>query len=191
VDIPFQHASRRILSRMRRGKSGSAVREAIAKLRAAIPNLTLRTSLIVGFPGETDDDFRELLDFVEEAEFDRLGIFKYSIEAGTAAARMDGQVPEDVKEARWQEMMELQAEISRKKNEALIGTVSRVMIDSLDGNDGMPVGRSQAHAPEVDGVVYVERRPSDAQREIRLGDFIDVRMTQALDYDLIGEITHG
>jgi len=191
MDIPFQHVSRRVLNRMRRGKSGSAVREAIVKLRQAIPNLTLRTSLIVGFPGETDDDFRELVDFVEEARFDRLGIFKYSTEDGTAAARMDGRVTEDVKEQRWQELMELQAEISRKKNEALIGAVSRVMIDSLDGKEGMLVGRTQAHAPEVDGVVFIEHRPADGQREIRPGDFIDVTITQAQDYDLIGEITHG
>ena len=191
VDIPFQHVSRRILNRMRRGKSGSAVREAITKLRDAIPAITLRTSLIVGFPGETDDDFRELLDFVEEARFDRLGVFKYSKEDGTAAARMDQQVPEEVKEQRWQELMELQAEISRKKNEALIGQVSRVMIESLDAKEGMLAGRTQAHAPEVDGVVYIERRPADARREIRPGDFVDVKMTQALDYDLMGEITHA
>jgi ribosomal protein S12 methylthiotransferase len=186
IDIPFQHASRRVLTRMRRGKSGSAVREAIAKLRGAIPGITLRTSMIVGFPGETEEDFRELLDFVEEAEFERLGVFKYSTEEGTAAALMERQVSEDVKERRWQELMELQAEISRKKNEALIGTVSRVIIESLDAGSGMHLGRTQAHAPEVDGVVYVT-----GKGEIRPGDFVNVKMTRAQDYDLIGEITHG
>lgn len=186
IDIPFQHASRRVLTRMRRGKSGSAVREAIAKLRGAIPGITLRTSMIVGFPGETEEDFRELLDFVEEAEFERLGVFKYSIEEGTAAAMMERQVSEDVKERRWQELMELQAEISRKKNEALIGTVSRVIIESFDAGSGMHLGRTQAHAPEVDGAVYVT-----GKGDIRPGDFVNVKITQAQDYDLIGEITHG
>jgi ribosomal protein S12 methylthiotransferase len=186
IDIPFQHVSRRILTRMRRGKSGSAVREAIAKLRGAIPGITLRTSMIVGFPGETEEDFRELLDFVEEAEFERLGVFKYSTEEGTTAALMERQIPEDVKERRWQELMELQAEISRKKNEALIGTVSRVIIESLDGGSGMHLGRTQAHAPEVDGAVYVTDKG-----DIRPGDFVNVKITQAQDYDLIGEITHG
>ena len=186
IDIPFQHASRRVLTRMRRGKSGSAVREAIARLRGAIPGITLRTSMIVGFPGETEDDFRELLDFVEEAEFERLGVFKYSTEEGTAAALMERQISEGVKERRWQEVMELQAEISRKKNEALIGTVSRVIIESLDAGSGMHLGRTQAHAPEVDGVVYVT-----GKGEIRPGDFVNVKITQAQDYDLIGEITHG
>jgi len=186
IDIPFQHASRRVLTRMRRGKSGSAVREAIAKLRGAIPGITLRTSMIVGFPGETEEDFRELLDFVEEAEFERLGVFKYSTEEGTAAALMERQVSEDVKERRWQELMELQAEISRKKNEALIGTVSRVIIESLDAGSGRHLGRTQAHAPEVDGAVYVT-----GKGYIRPGDFVNVKITQAQDYDLIGEITHG
>jgi ribosomal protein S12 methylthiotransferase len=187
VDIPLQHATRRMLMKMRRGKSGSAVRDAVAKLRARIPGVTLRTSLIVGFPGETDDDFRELLDFVEESEFDRLGVFKYSVEEGTAAAAMDGGVPEAVKEARWQEVMDLQADISRKKNQALIGMVQRVMIDSLVSDGGMPQGRTQGHAPEVDGAVYIAGEP----RGVRAGDFVEVKITEASDYDLTGEIIHG
>jgi ribosomal protein S12 methylthiotransferase len=187
VDIPLQHASRRMLMKMRRGKSGSAVREAVAKLRAQIPGITLRTSLIVGFPGETDEDFRELLDFVEESEFERLGVFKYSFEEGTTAATMAGQVAEKVKEARWQELMELQAEISRKKNEALIGVTQRVIIDSLASESGLPQGRTQGHAPEVDGAVYIAGEP----RGIRAGDFVEVKITEASDYDLTGEIIHG
>jgi ribosomal protein S12 methylthiotransferase len=187
IDIPFQHASRRMLMKMRRGKSGSAVREAIEKLRGAIPGVTLRTSLIVGFPGETDDDFRELLDFVEESEFDRLGVFKYSIEEGTPAAAMDGQVPQEIKEARWQEVMDIQAEISRKKNQGLIGMIQRVMIDGLESDQGMPHGRTQGHAPEVDGAVYI----ADSRRGLRPGDFVDVTITEASDYDLTGEITNA
>ncbi|HET9551182.1 MAG TPA: 30S ribosomal protein S12 methylthiotransferase RimO, partial [Candidatus Binatia bacterium] len=125
MDIPFQHSSKWVLQRMRRGKSGSAVREAVSKLRQSIPGLTLRTSLIVGFPDESEADFAELLQFVEEAEFERLGVFKYSEEEGTAAALMPGKVSEQDKERRWQEVMDLQSTISRKKNEALIGSIQR------------------------------------------------------------------
>ena len=188
-DIPFQHISRSLLQRMRRGKSGSAVREAVQELRQAIPGLTLRTSLIVGFPGETEADFEELLDFVEETQFDRLGVFKYSEEEGTAAAKLDGKVSEEDKERRWQELMEIQAVISRKKNEALIGSIQRVMIDGTDEDSGKLAGRTQAHAPEVDGFVYVAG--CDAQGNLpSSGDVIDVRITGALDYDLISEILH-
>jgi len=188
IDIPFQHISQSILQRMRRGKSGSSVREATQKLRKFIPGLTLRTSLIVGFPGETDTDFSELLDFVEEAEFERLGVFKYSPEEGTAAARMGSQVSEQVKERRWQEVMDLQSVISRKKNEGLIGTIQRVMIDDVALNSERVTGRTQGHAPEVDGVVFVESDDSRPKRvPVRPGDMIDVKITGALDYDLISE----
>ena len=188
IDIPFQHISQSILQRMRRGKSGSSVREATQKLRKFIPGLTLRTSLIVGFPGETDTDFSELLDFVEEAEFERLGGFKYSPEEGTAAARMGAQVSEQVKERRWQEVMDLQSVISRKKNEGLIGTIQRVMIDDVALNSERVTGRTQGHAPEVDGVVFVESDDSRPKRvPVRPGDMIDVKITGALDYDLISE----
>ena len=191
IDIPFQHVATRILGRMRRGKSGSAVRQAMDKLRRAIPGVTLRTSLIVGFPGETADDFRELLDFVEQAEFERLGVFKYSREEGTAAALMEEQVAEQEKERRWQELMELQAGICRRKNQALIGAVERVMIDGRDLDSGALSGRTQAHAPEVDGVVYIRHGSAgNGQKELRPGDFAQIKITQALDYDLIGEI-HG
>jgi len=191
LDIPFQHVSRSVLQRMRRGKSGSAVREAVQALREAIPEVTLRTSLIVGFPGESEADFAALLDFVEETQFDRLGVFKYSEEEGTAAAKLGGKVSEEDKEKRWQELMEGQAVIARKKNEALIGSIQRVIIDSTDRNSGKLAGRTQAHAPEVDGFVYVEG--CDAQRRGNLprsGELIDVKITGALDYDLISEILH-
>jgi ribosomal protein S12 methylthiotransferase len=191
VDIPFQHVSRTVLQRMRRGKSGSEVRQAVEKLRGAIPGLTLRTSLIVGFPGETDDDFTELLDFVEETQFERLGVFKYSEEEGTAAARMGIRVPEEEKERRWQELMDLQSSISRKKNEALIGTIQRVMIDGVDHESDKLTGRTQAHAPEVDGVVYIESRGSDDKLITLPGDIIDIKIIDALDYDLIGEKLHA
>ena len=189
IDIPFQHISRRLLQRMRRGRSGSAVRETVEKLRDAIPALTLRTSLIVGFPGETDEDFETLLDFVEETQFDRLGVFKYSAEEGTAAADMDGKVSEEEKERRWQEVMDLQATISQKKNKALIGTIDRVMIENTDSDSGKLAGRTQAHAPEVDGVVFIDGASVSPPPEP--GDIVDVKITGALEYDLIGEILHA
>jgi ribosomal protein S12 methylthiotransferase len=192
IDIPFQHVSQSLLRRMRRGKSGSEVRQAVEKLRTAIPELTLRTSLIVGFPGETEADFEELLDFVEEAQFERLGVFKYSEEEGTAAARMPQTASEEEKERRWQEIMDLQATISRKKNEALIGTIQRVMIDEVDRESDRASGRTQVHAPEVDGMVYVEGRAAfDEIKKLCGGDMIDVRIIEALDYDLIGEKLHA
>jgi ribosomal protein S12 methylthiotransferase len=187
IDIPFQHVSARILKDMRRGKSGSAVHTAVEKLRESISDLTLRTSLIVGFPGETEEDFQALLDFVEETRFERLGAFKYSIEEGTAAASLADHVEEDEKERRWQEVMDLQAIISRAKNEALIGSIQRVMIDGVD-DTGQLIGRTQGHAPEVDGAVYLQNAVTSAPIALRSGDFANVRITQALEYDLIGEI---
>lgn len=188
IDIPFQHVSRRLLQCMRRGKSGGAVRETVATLRSAIPGLTLRTSLIVGFPGETERDFQELLDFVEEARFERLGVFKYSREEGTAAAQMAGAVSEQEKERRWQEVMDLQSRISRKKNEALIGTIQRVIIDGLDSESGKLIGRTQAQAPEVDGAVYIDGWTLGSKTApSHLGSMVNVRISGALDYDLIGE----
>ncbi|HEX6176103.1 MAG TPA: 30S ribosomal protein S12 methylthiotransferase RimO [Candidatus Binatia bacterium] len=183
IDIPFQHVSAGILKKMRRGKSGSAVQAAVEQLREAIPGLTLRTSLIVGFPGETEEDFQALLDFVEKTRFERLGVFKYSIEEGTAAASLADHVDDEEKERRWQEVMDLQASISRTKNEALIGSIQRVMIDGTD-ETGQSIGRTQGHAPEVDGVVYLQNPV------VKSGDFADVKITEALEYDLIGEIQH-
>ncbi|HEU5463184.1 MAG TPA: 30S ribosomal protein S12 methylthiotransferase RimO [Candidatus Binatia bacterium] len=188
IDIPLQHVSKPVLQRMRRGKSGSAVRETVARLRAGIPQLTLRTSLIVGFPGETDDDFAALLDFVEETRFERLGVFKYSDEEGTTAARLSEQVPDTEKERRWQELMELQSGISRKKNEALIGSMQRVIIDEFDFESNKLSGRTQSHAPEVDGCVWIE---NSSKTVLQPGDMVDVKIVQALDYDLIGEIPHA
>jgi ribosomal protein S12 methylthiotransferase len=190
IDIPLQHVSRTILQRMRRGKSGSAVRETVEKLRAAIPGLTLRTSLIVGFPGETDADFKELLDFVEQVRFERLGVFKYSDEEGTAAARLEEKLPADEIERRWQEVMDLQAEISRIKNEALIGTIQRAMMCGVDSETQQLYGRTQAHAPEVDGVVFITGTKVNDNGKLSPGTMAAVNITQALDYDLIGEITH-
>jgi ribosomal protein S12 methylthiotransferase len=190
LDIPFQHISRAILQRMRRGKSGSAVRETVQKLRAAIPGLTLRTSLIVGFPGETETDFEELLEFIEETRFERLGVFKYSDEEGTAAVKLENKLSAEEIERRWQEVMDLQAEISRKKNQALIGTIQRVMMCGADTETQQLHARTQAHAPEVDGVVYITGGDVNGYSDPSPGTMADVKITQALEYDLIGEITH-
>ena len=192
IDIPFQHINRGILQRMRRGKSGSAVWDTIKRLRDQIPGLTLRTSLIVGFPGETKAEFNELLDFVEQAEFDRLGVFKYSSEEGTAAAALAGKVSEEEMETRWQEVMHLQATISRRKNEALIDRTQQVMIDGFDCDAQQFYGRTQAHAPDVDGLVYVRVPKENGQRSnYRPGEILSVRITGADDYDLTSEIFYG
>lgn len=191
IDIPFQHINHRLLQRMRRGKSGSAVREAVAKLRQAIPGLTLRTSIIVGFPGETDAEFAELLDFVEATEFDRLGVFKYSEEEGTSAAKLDGKVSEEEKENRWQEVMDVQAAVARNKNQALIGTIQRVMIDGADAETNQYTGRTEGHAPEVDGVVYIDNDNFEASEPPIAGTMLDIKIIGASDYDLIGETSHG
>jgi ribosomal protein S12 methylthiotransferase len=191
IDIPFQHINARVLRSMRRGKSGSAVREAVQKLRAAIPDVTLRTSLIVGFPGETNDEFKELLDFVEETSFERLGVFKYSDEEGTGAAGLGKKIDPEEIERRWQEVMDLQSLISRKKNEALIGTVQRVMIDAIDDDSGKLTGRTQAHAPEVDGVIFLEETDTGNPSSPQPGEMIDVVIAGALDYDLIGKTLNG
>jgi len=191
VDIPFQHINQRLLQRMRRGKSGSAVRQTIEKLRQVIPGLTLRTSIIVGFPGETDVEFAELLDFVETAKFDRLGVFKYSEEEGTNAVKLGGKVSEEEKEDRWQQVMDIQAVVSLKKNQALIGTIQSVMIDGADPDSGRYTGRTEAHAPEVDGVVYIDEENFKGGEPPHGGDMLIVKITGASDYDLIGETLHG
>jgi ribosomal protein S12 methylthiotransferase len=192
IDIPFQHINRSILQRMRRGKSGSAVWETIKRLRKHIPGVTLRTSLIVGFPGETEAAFGELLDFVEEAGFDRLGFFKYSDEEGTAAGSLSDKIPEAEIERRWQELMELQATISRRKNEALIGTIQQVMIEGIDSDVEQFYGRTQAHAPDVDGFVYVQIPGHNGEvSNCRPGEIVNVRITNAQDYDLVGEISYA
>jgi ribosomal protein S12 methylthiotransferase len=132
------------------------------------------------------------LKFVEETQFERLGVFKYSEEDGTAAARMDGKVSDEEKERRWQEVMDLQSTISQKKNQALIGSIQRVMIEELDSEAGKLVGRTQAHAPEIDGFVYLEGLAGNTRAmPTRPGDLVSCRITGALEYDLMGEIIHA
>ena len=199
IDLPIQHSSDRILKRMARKTNQAELRERIARLRKEIPDITLRTTLITGFPGETEEYFKELYNFVDEMEFDRLGVFTYSAEEGTPAAEMEGQVAEEVKIARRNEIMELQQEISAEKAEGRIGKVYEVLVegtvpvDSVNGEafasimevneDGKKVyiGRTYMDAPDVDGQVFFE-----SDYEIMSGELVEVEIIASDEYDLFG-----
>lgn len=181
VDMPLQHSADAVLKRMRRPGRQRDARELIAKIRSRIPDVALRTSLIVGFPGETEEDFQNLKQFVQDVKFDRLGVFTYSLEEDTPAARLPDQVPEDVKERRANELMELQREIAKERNGMRIGQVLDVLIERYDGRNDVYIGRSQFDAPEIDGEVFVSGYKGN------IGDVIKVRITHSFDYDLSGE----
>ncbi|MEG0687184.1 MAG: 30S ribosomal protein S12 methylthiotransferase RimO [Hungatella sp.] len=183
LDLPIQHASDQILKRMGRKTNQQQLRQTIAKLRTAIPDIALRTTLISGFPGETEEDHELLMDFVDEMEFERLGVFAYSAEEDTPAAAFPDQIPEDLKEERRDEIMELQQEISFEKSESMIGRVLEVMIEGEVTDEAAYVGRTYMDAPNVDGFIFIH---TDAQW--MSGDFVKVKVTGALEYDLIGEI---
>ena len=185
LDLPIQHASDRILKRMGRRTTQKELREIVDKLRREIPDIILRTTLISGFPGETPKDHEELLDFVEEMEFDRLGVFTYSAEEDTPAALMEDQIPEELKEARRDEIMELQQEISLEKGETRIGQELVVMIEGKVSGEPAYIGRTYGDAPKVDGYIFVQTGEA-----LMTGDFARVRVTGALEYDLIGELTN-
>ncbi|HMK43907.1 MAG TPA: 30S ribosomal protein S12 methylthiotransferase RimO [Dissulfurispiraceae bacterium] len=184
-DIPLQHSEDRILRLMGRQGTRSEYLKLIRTIRKAIPGVTLRTSFIVGFPGETEKDFEGLVDFIEEVRFERLGVFKYSREEGTPAARLPGQVPAKIKERRYDEIMRRQAAISLEKNEALVGKTLRAVIDEVD--EDLILARLDSQAPEIDGVVLVERPEGGRlSRHIRNGSIINVTVVKAFDYDLRG-----
>lgn len=185
LDLPIQHASDRILSRMRRRTRASELREKIALLRREIPDITLRTTLITGFPGESEEDFQELLDFTRELRFDRLGVFPYSREEGTAAAEMEGQLPEKLKRERWKKLMELQQGIAFEKAKEQIGRRFRVLITAYDPGAKHYIARSYMDAPEIDSFVYVN---AGSRRNLLAGDMRQVRITGSRGYDLIGEL---
>lgn len=185
LDLPIQHASDRILSRMRRRTRVSELREKIALLRREIPDITLRTTLITGFPGESEEDFQELLDFTRELRFDRLGVFPYSREEGTAAAEMEGQIPEKLKRERWKKLMELQQGIAFEKAKEQIGRRLRVLITAYDPGAKHYIARSYMDAPEIDSFVYVN---AGSRRNLLAGDMRQVRITGSRGYDLIGEL---
>jgi ribosomal protein S12 methylthiotransferase len=183
VDLPLQHSDERLLALMGRSGSAGGQLELIGRIRSAVPGVTLRTALIVGFPGETEEDFGGLLDFIERARFERLGAFMYSREEGTRAAGMSGQVPEHVRRERFEAVMDLQAEISLESNRALIGRSMTVLVDSVRDEagsvrDGTAVGRLEGQAPGIDGITMIRGgRPAK-------GDFVDVTITRAFDHDL-------
>ena len=183
LDLPIQHASDGILKRMGRRTSKEQLVEIIGKLRKEIPDIAIRTTLITGFPGETQEQHEELMEFVDEMEFDRLGVFTYSPEEDTPAAEMPDQIPGDVKEYRQAELMELQQEIAFDLAEEMIGREVLVMIEGKVADENAYVGRTYKDAPNVDGLIFVE-----SEEELMSGDFARVRITGALEYDLMGEI---
>jgi ribosomal protein S12 methylthiotransferase len=183
LDIPIQHVNKRILASMNRSGDRASLSRMIGRIREAVPGVTIRTSLIVGYPGETDDEFSELLEFVAEQELDRVGVFIYSQEEGTPAGQMPDQVPEQVKKERYAELMELQKSISLKKMKRRIGSVERVIIDGVSEESSLlTVGRSEGEAPEVDGLIYI------GNAHPQPGSFVNVRLTDASEYDLVGEV---
>ncbi|MUG21735.1 radical SAM protein [Paenibacillus macerans] len=181
VDMPLQHSEDAILKRMRRPGRNRDIRELIAKIRSRIPDVSLRTSLIVGFPGETEEDFERLCDFVREIKFDRLGVFTYSQEEDTPASRLPDQVAEDVKEWRANTLMEIQRTVANENSGKYIGKVLDVLVERYDGRSDVYVGRSQFDAPEIDGEVFVTNCSGN------IGDIAKVRITHAFEYDLTGE----
>ena len=180
IDIPIQHAADTVLTAMNRRSTGASIRTTIRKLREAIPDMHIRTTLIVGFPGETEDDFEALLDFVETMRFERLGVFAYSREEGTPAGEMENQIDEAVKEARLDAIMRRQLEISLAVNEAKIGKTFTVLVEERDA-DGSYIGRTAYDAPEIDNSVLFT-----SKRALKAGDFVQVQINDAFDYDLIG-----
>lgn len=181
LDIPLQHASNAVLQRMKRQITREETLELIAHARAAVPGLTLRTTMLVGFPGETEADFRELCDFVTEARFDRLGVFQYSHEENTGAYEWEDDVPAEVKEERANILMEIQQDISLEKNQEKVGKTFRVLFDRKEG--GYFYGRTEGDSPEVDNEVLV---PATGDTYFRIGDFAQVEITEATAYDLLG-----
>ena len=182
LDIPIQHASDAVLKRMGRRTNNKEIRGLIAKLRKEIPDIALRTTLISGFPGETEEDHEILMQFVDDMEFDRLGVFAYSPEEDTPAFSFENQVPEEVKQERRDEIMELQQEIAFEKSEAMKGRTLEVMIEGKVADENAYVGRTYMDSPNVDGLIFVNTGLS-----LMSGDFLKVRVTGASEYDLIGE----
>ncbi|MBE6022776.1 MAG: 30S ribosomal protein S12 methylthiotransferase RimO [Cellulosilyticum sp.] len=183
LDIPIQHAADPVLKRMARRSSLAQLHERIGKLRSEIPGISLRTTLIVGFPGETEEDFNVLYNFVKEMRFDRLGVFTYSQEEGTPAAKFEDQIDEKTKVKRRDAIMALQHGISQELTAAKVGQVMKVLIEGKITDEDVYIGRTYQDAPDIDGEVFVEYAG-----ELISGDFVDVRITEANDYDLIGEI---
>ena len=181
IDMPVQHGSEKMLKDMRRGLGPDGIRRRIDNLRDHNPDMAIRTSIIVGFPGETDKEFKELLDFIEEIKFDRLGVFTYSEEEGTHGANaLEDDVPREVKDERYEQVMLRQQGINFKKNKELIGSTQRVLID-ISKSEGLSLGRTYRDSPEIDNYVKINKG-------VEPGRFYNVKITGALEYDLIGEV---
>jgi len=183
LDMPIQHASDRILKRMGRRTSKEQLKDIINKLRNEIPDIALRTTLISGFPGETEEDHEELMEFVDEMEFERLGVFAYSAEEDTPAAEFPDQVPQEIKEDRRDAIMELQQEISLDLSQSMVGKTLEVMIEGKVADENAYVARTYMDGPGVDGMIFVQ-----TGEELMSGDFAKIRVTGAMEYDLIGEL---
>ena len=185
LDMPIQHSSDAILKRMGRRTSRKELEEVIGKLRREIPDITLRTTLITGFPGETEEDHEILKAFIQDMRFDRLGVFTYSPEEGTPAERMPDQVPEAVKEERRDELMLLQQQISAEKTADMVGKTLEVLVEGRIPEEGIYVGRTYRDAPDVDGYIFL-----NAEEEIISGDFVTAEVTGSDEYDLTGDVIY-
>jgi len=183
LDMPLQHINSRVLKRMQRRVNSERTIELVAKLRERIPNLVLRTTFIAGFPGETDEQFAELKDFVQEMKFERMGVFPYSLEPGTPAVKLDGHLSDEVKEARVDELMTLQQQIAFDWAEQMVGYELDVIIDEPTEDSNVWIGRSYADAPEIDANIFVQGEG------LEVGDIVPVEILQANEYDLIGQIS--
>jgi len=183
LDVPIQHIDDRMLMAMNRRVDGAGIRALIERIRSHLPDVTLRTSLIVGFPGETDDQFRRLLAFIEQGHFERLGVFRYSREEGTPAATLPDQVPERVQLARYRRLMKAQSRVSFRKNRALVGRIEPVLVEGVSEESELLLkGRSVRQAPDVDGMVYINAGQAN------VGDIVQLRITDSSEYDLVGAI---
>lgn len=181
IDLPLQHIADPVLKRMNRHGDSKMIRDVLAKLRREVPGIVIRTTFIVGFPGETEEDFEELCRFVEEQRFEHMGVFTYSPEEGTPAATMDGQIDEQTKQDRMDILMKLQMQINAEQNEEKIGKTIRVLTEDYDPVSEAHFGRSAADAPDIDGKVYFK-----SDRRVAPGTMIDVKIREAVDYDLFG-----
>ena len=186
IDMPIQHGNDAVLKRMGRKSSQALIREKVAKLRAVMPDIAIRTTLIVGFPGESEEEFEDLMNFVQEMKFDRLGVFSYSQEEGTAAARMENQIEDELKEERRDIIMDIQKNIAANLCEQEVGKEMEVLIEGKLPEERIFCGRTRRDAPDIDGLVFVS-----SEEELYSGDFVTVKIREAGDYDLMGDVVYG
>ncbi|WP_352400622.1 30S ribosomal protein S12 methylthiotransferase RimO [Anaerotignum sp.] len=186
IDMPIQHGNDSVLKRMGRKSSQALIKEKVSALRQAMPDIAIRTTLIVGFPGESEEEFNDLMQFVEEMKFDRLGVFSYSQEDGTPAARMDNQIDDEIKESRRDIIMDMQKNIAAALCEKEVGKVVQVLVEGKLPEESIYCGRTRRDAPDIDGLVFL-----NAEEEIYSGDFVTVKIREAGDYDLMGDVIYA